>query len=330
MSTSAPTSPAAAGAGGGATRTPLGEAATKLSSVSEAARLAWLDGVDTVLLDCDGVIWLETTPIEGAAAAIESLKKAGKRVVFVSNNSTKSRDMYVEKLAGFGITAVKEDIITSAYCAVSYLKKIGYEGKVYMFGEKGLSLELAAAGFEHSGLEDAAHEFDPKTFGLHLLDPEVRAVIAGSDRAINYYKIAMASSYVRYNDAHFVVTNKDATFPSAEMTLPGGGALISAIEVGCGKEPEIVAGKPSAHMMDQIIFELGIDVSRTVMVGDRLDTDIQFGNRGGTQSLLVLTGVSSEEQVAGLQAGDDRLPSVICSSIVELGDVARAAVAARK
>lgn len=316
---------AATGAGVGSSAAIVSmERLTELASLSDSALREWLAGVEWFLLDCDGVLWLESKAIDGASAAVETLRAAGKKVLFVTNNSTKSRRMYVAKLAKMGIEAHKEEVVTSAYCAVSYVKSTGYNGKVYVFGEEGLEEELAEAGYSFVGPEDGDVEFDPSRFSRAMLDPEVKMVVAGFDRRMNYNKLSVVCSYLRYGGARLVLTNRDLTFPAEDMQLPGGGVALAAIEMGSGKKAEFTAGKPSQSMLERIVAEHGVDPRRTVMVGDRLNTDILFGNRGGCHTLMVCSGVSTRDDAKA--ADDDHTPHMLADSLGAFGDRVRAAV----
>merc|ERR1712130_123888 len=132
------------------------------------------------------------------------------------------------------------------------------------------------------------------------LQPEegVKAVIVGFDRYFNYLKMSYAFHYLHKDpDCLFIATNRDRTYPSANGLMPGSGTLVRAIEEGVGRAP-VVTGKPSPILMDVVRSRVpDMDASRTLMIGDRLDTDIQFGNNAGVKTLLVLSGVSSRTTV---------------------------------
>lgn len=159
------------------------------------------------------------------------------------------------------------------------------------------------------------------------LDPDVQAVIIGFDGRFCYYKLAMASMYLRYQKGcKFVATNKDASYPDTHCFVPGGGSLVQSLETGSGRKPDVVAGKPSSSLLDLIVTATGIDRARTCMVGDRLDTDILFGNSGGLgSSLLVLTGVSSVADAAKYPEGDHHRPTHFVDSFGSLAALIAAA-----
>ena len=293
-----------------------------------AAAAAWVAAHDTFLLDCDGVVWRAADGVPGVADTVAALKAAGKRVFFVSNNSTKSRASYVAKLAAVaGIAAREEEVVSSAYAAAAWCAARGIR-KVYAVGMEGLVSELRAAGMEVVGPEDSG-----KTFGFGALtradlDPSIGAVVAGFDGSVSYYKLARAAAHLRYlpTSCAFVATNRDATFPDTDMLIPGGGIIIAALELGSGRAPDVVAGKPHLDMLRIITAAHGLDLSRTAMVGDRLDTDIMFGAHGGVASrLLVLTGVNSLADVAACPPGDARIPTHVIASFGDLGALLAAA-----
>ncbi|ETV67206.1 hypothetical protein H257_16584 [Aphanomyces astaci] len=259
---------------------------------------AWLNQLDAFLFDCDGVLWRGDAAIVGAKEAIALLRARGKKVIFVTNNSTKSRDTYVTKLAGQGIPAVVDDIVTSASACAAYLKKTNVQGKVYVVGEAGLATEVSAQGFENFGLQDNGKTTLPHPFQV---DPSVGAVVIGLDRGISYYKLSYAATCILQNPGcKFYATNNDPTYPTDGAILPGGGACVAALQTAVGREPDAIIGKPNQALLQTILSTHSLDPSRTCMVGDRLSTDIEFGRRGGLYTLLVMTGCTSYEEKAAI------------------------------
>lgn len=285
----------------------------------------WIDNLDLFLLDCDGVLWRGDIGIEGVSKTVDALRARGKRVRFVTNNSTKSRKTYVSKLyETANISCQPEEIISSAYAAAEYCRREGLTRKLYVIGGAGLVQELqeVCPGVEILGTEDWGKEFsfgtlDPKN--RDHLDPDVQAVVIGFDSKFTYYKLAKASMYLRYiKGCRFIATNKDKTYPDAYCLVPGGGSIISSLEMGSGRQPDVVAGKPSLQLLDLIDGGM-LNRNRTCMVGDRLDTDILFGNKGGLSStMLVLTGISSLDDVEKLNEEDPLRPTCYLSSFGEL------------
>lgn len=228
----------------------------------------------------------------------------GKRIVFVTNNSTKSRDEYVKKLNGLGISSSVEDVFGSAYSAAAYIARIlklpPGKNKVFVIGEAGVETELASEGVPFVGGTDAAFRRDitPTDFqGIadgSLLDPEVGVVLCGLDFHVNYLKLAHGLHYLR-RGALFLATNTDSTLPLHHDLFPGAGSVMVPLANATGQKP-LELGKPSQAMMDAIEGKFQLDRSRTCMVGDRLNTDIKFGvdgKLGGT--LHVETGVDKKE-----------------------------------
>jgi len=296
-----------------------------ISGFSSQELKSWIDSLDTFLCDCDGVLWRGNNGIEGVSKTVDALRARGKRVRFVTNNSTKSRKEYVSKLfETAGITCGPEEIISSAYAAAEYCRREGLNKKLYVIGGAGLVQEIqdASPDVEILGPEDWGKDFsfgtlDPKN--KDHLDPDVQAVVIGFDSKFTYYKLAKAAMHLRYTSGcKFIATNKDKTYPDAYGLVPGGGSIIASLESGSGRQPDVVAGKPSLQLLD-LIDDGKLDRRRTCMVGDRLDTDILFGNKGGLGStLLVLTGISSLDDVEKLNESDPLRPTCYVASF---GDV---------
>ncbi|CCH41830.1 Phosphoglycolate phosphatase [Wickerhamomyces ciferrii] len=274
-------------------------APSKITSKEQVHEL--LNNYDTFVFDCDGVIWLGDHKIPGAVESIELLKKLGKQVIFVTNNSTKSRQAYTKKFEKFGLNISKEEIFGSAYASATYLQeflKLPKDEKVWVLGESGIQEELKELGYESIGGTDVRlnEKFDSNTTPFLPKDPKVGAVIAGLDPNINYHRLAITLQYLQDPNVKFLATNIDSTFPQKGLILPGAGSIIESVSYSSGRTP-IACGKPSQNMLDAIVADKKLDRSRTIMIGDRLNTDIKFGNDGGLGTLLVLTGIETEENV---------------------------------
>ncbi|URE22600.1 phosphoglycolate [Musa troglodytarum] len=247
-------------------------AAQRLENVDEL-----IDSVETFLFDCDGVIWKGDKLIDGVPGTLDMLRSKGKRLVFVTNNSTKSRKQYGKKFETLGLSVTEEEIFASSFAAAAYLKSIDFpkDKKVYVIGEDGILKELELAGYQYLG-------------------GPVGAVVVGFDRYFNYYKVQYGTLCVRENPGClFIATNRDAvTHLTDAQEWAGGGSMVGAICGSTQREP-LVVGKPSTFMMDYLANKFGILKSQICMVGDRLDTDILFGQNGGCKTLLVLSGVTS-------------------------------------
>jgi 4-nitrophenyl phosphatase/phosphoglycolate phosphatase len=227
----------------------------------------------------------------------------GKRLYFVTNNSTKSRAGYKKKFDSLGLTDIPaEEIFSSSFAAAAYLEQTNFlqtGKKVYIVGEVGIQQELDLIGVPWIGGESFQGLQPNMGPGGRLEhDHDVGAVIVGFDRHINYYKIQYAQLCINENPGcQFIATNLDAvTHLTDAQEWAGNGSMVGAIKGCTGKEPTVV-GKPSPLMIDYLCTKLGLERNRICMVGDRLDTDVLFGTDNGLQSLLVLSGVTSEEKL---------------------------------
>jgi phosphoglycolate/pyridoxal phosphate phosphatase family enzyme len=261
-----------------------------------------LDGVDVFIFDCDGVIWRGDSLIDGIPETLARLRAAGKRMFFVTNNSTKSRAGYKKKFDSLGLDIPAEEIFSSSFAAAAYLEQTKFKDsgkKVYIIGEVGICDELDLIDVPWiGGPDDTGKQPDMGSGGKLEHDKDVGAVIVGFDRHVNYYKIQSAQLCINENPGcEFIATNLDAvTHLTDAQEWAGNGSMVGAIKGCTGQEPTVV-GKPSPLMIDYLEDKLKLDRSRICMVGDRLDTDILFGTNNGLQSLLVLSGVCSEEKL---------------------------------
>ncbi|XP_047308023.1 phosphoglycolate phosphatase 2 [Impatiens glandulifera] len=265
---------------------------SQLLSLGSARDL--FDSVDAFLFDCDGVIWKGDKLIDGVPQTLEMLRSQGKKLVFVTNNSTKSRNQYAQKFRSLGITVTQDEIFSSSFAAAMYLKVNHFpqDKKVYVIGEEGILEELELAGFTAlGGPEDGKKTVQLKPGYLFEHENSVGAVVVGLDQYINYYKLQYATLCIRENPGClFIATNRDAVGHMTDLQeWPGAGCMVAAVCGSTEKEP-IVVGKPSTFLMDFLLKKFQIPTSRMCMVGDRLDTDIKFGQNAGCKTLLVLSG----------------------------------------
>ena len=236
--------------------------------------------IKALILDMDGVIWRGDAPIGDLPATFERIQARGIKYVFATNNSTKTSEQYVEKLRGFGVWAEPWQVVTSSQSAANAVAQKFTRGtKVFMIGEDGLRLPLEQKGFEILSLENA---------------PEAQVVIMGYDRAISFQKAVEATLLIR-KGIPFYATNMDKTFPTSRGQVPGAGAWASVIMTATNVEP-IVAGKPFPFLMELSLEKLGTKKEETLVVGDRLETDIAAGQAIGCPCAAVLSGVSTKEQ----------------------------------
>jgi HAD superfamily hydrolase (TIGR01457 family) len=252
------------------------------------------DRYDALLLDLDGVLYRGSVPIPGAGSTIERLRDAGKRVVFMTNNSSRTPESVADHLQGLGIGASGEEVETSALATADHLASQSVRS-AFVVGEAGLRLALVGVGID-------------------LLDGEpdsVDVVVVGFDRSADWAKLRTASVLVQHG-ARLVASNPDLSYPAPDGDAwPGAGALLAAIEATVGARAEVV-GKPNAPLFKAALARAG--GGRPLVVGDRLDTDIAGASALGWDSLLVLTGITTREQVSGLSPG----PTYIADDITAL------------
>lgn len=240
--------------------------------------IADLSAVRGVLFDFDGVVCLGSTPLPGAQGAFDWLDQVRRPYCLVTNNSTRTPLQYQAGLSAMGIRVPLRTVYTSALATAEFLKR-QYPGgaPIYSIGEAGLQEALAEAGFW----------IDEKKPAL---------VCVGLDQQLTYDKLKTAALAIR-RGARFVAANPDRTLPTEIGLVPGCGAILAALEVATDVAPTVI-GKPAATMLDLAIERLGVAKSEVVIIGDRLDTDIEAGAAAGITTVLVLTGVHRVQDIA--------------------------------
>ncbi|NP_997891.2 glycerol-3-phosphate phosphatase [Danio rerio] len=280
-------------------------AASKCVRLNGALSRQLLDSVDCVLFDCDGVIWRGDQAIPGAPEVINSLKKHGKQVFFVTNNSTKTRQMYADKLGKLGFDAAADEVFGTAYCSAQYLKNVcKLDGKVYLIGSKAMKQELEEVGIQPVGVGPDLISGVQIDWANVPLDQEVQAVLVGFDEHFSYMKLNRALQYLCDPDCQFVGTNTDTRLPlEGGKAVPGTGCLLRAVETAAQRQAQVV-GKPSNFMFECVASQFNLKPQRCLMVGDRLDTDIMLGSNCGLKTLLTLTGVSTVAEAEANQKSE--------------------------
>jgi 4-nitrophenyl phosphatase len=213
---------------------------------------------------------------------VRILAAEGKKFVLLTNNSALTIQQYMEKLGRFDIEVSPEQIITSAQAIRRYLEENHEtEGKTaFVIGEDGMLSELSEMGFRFLTGEEAA---------------EADFVFVGWDRHFDFAKLKSAGIAIR-RGAAYIAANTDSTYPTPQGLWPGAGSLVAAVSTASGREP-VVAGKPSPLIVRAALERMKAETDETLLVGDRLDTDIEAGLRAGVDTALVLTGVSTEEEI---------------------------------
>ena len=248
---------------------------------------------DLVMFDLDGVVYVGDEAIDGVPERIDRIRETGTHVAFVTNNASRTPDKVAEKLAKVGVTATGEDVVTSAQAAARVLADAHGQGaRILLLGGQGLRVALVEAGLEP------------------VDDPEgAVAVVSGYGPDVRWRDIMRVSTLVR-DGLPYVASNTDMTIPTPYGLAPGHGVLVRTISGFAGVEPT-VAGKPEKPLMEETVRRVGGD--RPLMVGDRLDTDIEGAHAIDVPSLLVLTGVSWLEDLAA--ATPELRPSYISPTL---------------
>jgi len=249
--------------------------------------------VDTVILDLDGTVYVGESIIPGAPEAIAELRKRGKKVFFVSNNSSKNKNEYISRLAGFGICAGLNDLCLSTDALVDFLLAEAV-GSVYVLGTSALAESIACNGIDTEG--DS---------------PEY--VIVGYDTDLTYSKLERACKYIN-SGVDILATHGDIFCPSENGPIPDAGALLEMLRVTTGIRPAHTFGKPSVNLLKPLIEVGAINPHRTLVVGDRLHTDLLMARDLEAFGLLVLSGETTREN---LEACEVR-PDFVLNSIADI------------
>ena len=230
------------------------------------------------ILDVDGVICRGRKPIEEGIKAVKKLRDMGKKVVFVSNNSTRSRRIFIERFSGFGLDVSEDEIILATYATARFIANERRKAKVFTTGEEGLVEELELAGIEVVDYDEADY------------------LVVGSNRRIDYETLTKALRLC-LKGVRYIATNPDRIFPGEDGPIPGTGMIIGALYWMTGRLPDVVVGKPSKVIMEEALRILNLKPEDVVVVGDQIEIDVRAGREIGAETLLVLSGVTKEEDL---------------------------------
>jgi len=224
------------------------------------------------VFDLDGTLFRGDTVIPGAPETVAELRRRGAKIYFLTNNSSQTRDAYMAKLAHMGFEPQPEEIMSTAIGAAAYLTSEGLRS-AYVVGEPGLVSTLRDAGIE-------------------ITDDRPEATVVGICKSFDYAMLNAAMQAIR-GGSRFVATNRDSTYPlEGGKFIPGSGSIVAAVATAAGTEPMVI-GKPNPFLLQEILRTSRLQESDVLVVGDRLDTDIECGIRAGCPTWLVLTGVES-------------------------------------
>jgi len=234
------------------------------------------ENVRALILDMDGVLWKQDQPIGNLPQIFDTIKSNQYKVTLATNNASLSISQYLEKLKKFNVRLNPEEIINSSQVLKQYLfHRFPNGGNLYIIGEEGLKDTLICDKFRSS-------------------EDNVLAVIVGLDQNLNYEKLCRATLLIR-GGAAFIATNADVTFPTPQGLVPGVGAILACLEAASSIKPHVV-GKPAPEIYIMAMERMGVKPNETMVVGDRLETDIAGAQKLGCRTALVLSGVTELSQ----------------------------------
>jgi len=278
----------------------------EVSKLSDAEVTNWFNSFDTVMTDCDGVLWVGAEAIPGSPDMVRRFRELGKRVFYVTNNSTKHRREYKAKVDKLGFGGDLEEIIGTAYLAAEYLEQVKFDKSklVYVVGSTGITQELDDVGIKYLpigvsnslNLDTSLYLNGVKDLGFDL--DSIGALVFGYTTIFTYYDILLATAVLQSPSCLFLLEAPDVTLVTrcdlgSKITIPCTGSMVAAVSTAAGRKP-VVLGKPSKFMFEIVQKRHpSIKPERTLMIGDRANTDILLGKNCGLQTLLVGSGVHS-------------------------------------
>ncbi|CAG9320886.1 unnamed protein product [Blepharisma stoltei] len=251
------------------------------------------------IFDCDGVLWKGHRDIPGSFEVLQALKSNGKKLYFLSNNSTKTPEELSQQISSHGYPALPEEIYCSGAAISKYLKRKHPNAKrLYLIGTDQLKAQLAAHGYEILHISNIEQSIITSFEDIERFATgnPVDSVVVGRDMRFDYNMGYMASLYIQ-NGASLISANGDSGLVlNSGKTIPGCGPLTAFLEIATRTKAEIV-GKPSTFILDIIIEENNLEKETTVLIGDSMDSDIKVGKDCNVDTLLVLSGVTSVEDL---------------------------------
>ena len=245
------------------------------------------ENIKLFLFDMDGTLYIGDRLFDFTEELLSSIKRAGKKYLFITNNSSKSVNAYVEKLARLGIKATAEDFLTSSQATAWYLKK-NYPGKrLYVCGTQSLKAELRENGFEIT--EDTE---------------KAECIVMGFDTELTFKKLEDVSKMLCTRNLPYIATNPDYACPTEYGSVPDCGSVCDMIYNAAGKRPFVI-GKPSPLMIQLAMEKAGCTPLETAVIGDRIYTDIKSGLNAGALSVLVMSGETTPEILANSEDKPD-------------------------
>ena len=270
-----------------------------------------LRDTELFVLDMDGTFYLGDEILEGALDFLEAVKRAGKRYIFFTNNSSVSSENYIEKLKRMNCHISKDMIMTSGDVMIRFLKTRYPDKSVYLLGTPELE-----KSFREAGINLFTSERDEKAAMSHAICEKIPdIVVVAFDKTLNYEKLSNACVYIM-KGAEFLATHLDINCPVKDGFIPDCGAICAAIELSTKVSPKYV-GKPFKETVDMVVDATGVEPGKISFVGDRIYTDVATGVNNGAMGVLVLTGECKLSEVPDSEVQ----PDVIFDSIKEMGEL---------
>lgn len=255
-----------------------------------------LKKVSAFAVDLDGTTWLGNRLTEGARDFLAVVRRRGYRIVFVTNNSSKSAIQYAQKLKNLGLEVDQHEVLTSGQATAMFLKSNVPQAKVFLVGTRPLLQEFQAAG-------------------VHIIKKpsEANTVVLGFDTGLTYNRLKVACHLLRHG-LLFVATHPDVVCPTPQGPIPDVGSMLALIEAATGRKPDEICGKPRPAMVKAICERLGEPLHKIAFVGDRLYTDVRMARETGMLSILVLSGETKKSDLANAEY----TPNLVCENLLDL------------
>ncbi len=267
-----------------------------------------ISSIKGLIIDMDGVLWHGNNPIDGLNLFFETLRELKIPFILATNNASLTQQQYIDKLAKFDVAVTADEILTSSMATAKYLdeKLSEKQRRVFVIGEEGLKQPLQEYGFTLTEL----YQVDQPQKGI--VGQGADLVVSGLDRQLTWDKLATATLNIKAG-AQFFATNADTTLPTELGEVMGNGGVLAALEASTGVTAKAI-GKPEPILYEQALSILGTTAEETLAIGDRLDTDILGAVNANMRSILVLTGVSQQEDVDN----SSYKPTWILQNIIEV------------
>ena len=244
-----------------------------------------LSEVKLFLMDMDGTVYVGEEKIDGAFEALEEIKRRGRQVLFLTNNSSKTAENYVEKLSRMGYPATEKDIFSSGEATIRFLLRERTDKKVLLLANAAVTKQFADAG-------------------VSLANEDADIVLVCFDTELDYRKLTLACNHL-FEGKEYIVSHPDLVCPANPHPVPDVGSFMALIKAVTGRDPDIIVGKPYELMAKYVAEDYGLRPEQIAMCGDRLYTDIKFAMNNGMKSILVLTGETTRADLETIDTQPD-------------------------